>query len=650
MTPTPRLSLTVLAACVLAGCTTPSALDGTTQLRKDATLVAEARATAPAVTSEATRVLETPGAYIPVVARKGVESPWLRSQVVDIQVGNGPVPLSEVLRTLSRQGVTVTSELPLERYAYSGFSLNGIDAESALRAIVSSVGLDFQVDNVRRIVIVKPLSSRTWYLNIGNRRSTYASGTAGGGSGSSIGAAAGALPGSSATGSSGGAGGGSTSTQSTGASTISSADDFWASLRTELDSRMKVMLPEPPKPVQQPAATTLSMPLTLPPMIPPVPGTAGPAQAGAQAANGAAPAAAAPQQSAAGQPPALVPQPGMVASQVAGVPLQVAPKPQTMSSEGLNYVSKKVGDYAVNPETGAVTVQAPHWVLSELDSYFKRVQEMYNTDIVFNGELVMLTTDAQRSEGLDISAFARFASSRYGLAFSNNALGGVTLSFPSGSFVPSVAVGQAALAGPAVGLVSAADGLSLFNAYLTNLGRVTTLQKPVLTTTSGVPADFRRTVTRFFNSVSQQAASGGTGSAAVGTQNTLIAQDFGTILRVNPRIDVSTGLIRAQIELVQTSQTGTQNVSQAVSSGSTVQQINTPLPIVSKIIYSGEALLRDGDLIVMGGQTEDNESVNRDGITELMDNPMVGGVFGVSKRKAERNVFYFALRVAVSKR
>lgn len=606
-------TLTALASGLLGGCMTPGGFDIDSSLRVEAAGRAKQRESAPVmVTKSSPRIVESAEAYIPVTARKVSENSWLRAKQVTLRAGNGAVPLSEVLRVLANQGVTLASELPLERYSYSGYSLTNVDAETALRTILLSVGLDYHVDNARRLVVVKPLSSRTWYLNIGNRRSTYASGTAANTESGSLGANFGK----SST-------GGNATTQSTGTSTILSDDNFWASLKSELDTRLKVMLPDPPK------ADATSVAGGAPAWsLPPIPVPAG--------AGGG------------GLPP-LVTQgnPDNAAARPAQV--HAGALPAKSSAEPLAYNAKTVGTYSVNPETGAVTVQAPQWMMAELDDYFKRVQDMYNTDVVFTGELVMLTTESQRSEGLDISAFAKFANSRYGVAFANNALGGVTLSFPSGGSVPALSAGQG-LAGPLVGLVSAADGLSMFNAYLTNLGRVTTLQKPVLTTTSGVPADFRRTVTRYFNSVSQQAASGGSGSAAVGTQNTLIAQDFGTILRVNPRIDVSTGLIRAQIELVQTSQTGTQNVSQALSTGNSVQQVTTPLPVVSKIIYSGEALLRDGDLIVMGGQTEDTESANRDGVTDLVDNPAVGGLFGVTKQSAARNVFYFAMRVSVNKR
>lgn len=613
------LSLATLA--VLAGCATPSSYETRTELRTQVAQKAQEMQSMPSVVAPVSRVTESEQAYIPVIARKVSEHAWLRAMRVTVQTGKDPVPMAEILRALAKQGVSITSEMPLDRFQYSGFSLVDVDAESALRSVVTSVGLDYQADAQRRLVVIKPMSSRTWYLNIGNRRSSFAAGGNNTATPSTTNAVANAI-------SQSGAGGASqqgASPSSSGKTEVTSSDDFWASLKTELDARLKLMLPEPPKatpaaPVAQPLPQLPALPL--PPVV---------AQAGAgQPATQVAPAPATPQNLAAALPPA-------------------APAP---SSDGiLNYTSRQVGSYAVNPETGAVSVQAPHWVLQDLDSYFKRVSDMYNTDIVFQGELIMLTTDTTKSEGLDISSFAKFANSKYGVVYRNNGLGGVTVSFPNAnSLIPAVTAGPGALAGPLLGIQNMVDGLQIFSAYLTNMGRVSSLQKPVLTTTSGVPADFRRTVTRYFNTVSQQAAGGGSGSAAVGTQNQLIAQDFGTVLRVNPRIDMSTGLIRAQIELVQTTQAGMQSIPQSVTSGNSVQQVTTQLPVVSKIVYSGEALLRDGDLVVMGGQTEDVENNTRDGVTGLMDSPAVGGVFGTTKRETNRNVFYFALRVNVTKR
>ncbi len=620
-----KTTVALAGLAVLAGCATPTSYDKRSELRTQVAQKAQERQASPSVLAPVARVVETERAHIPVMARKVSEHAWLRATRVTVQTGKDPVPMAEILRALAKQGVTITSELPLDRFQYSGFSLVDVDAETALRSIVATVGLDYQVDAQRRLVVIKPMSSKTWYLSIGNRRSSFAAGGNNSATPSMANAVAAAVS-SSGSGSSSSSQNSSASGAASGKTEVTSSDDFWSSLKTELDSRLKLMLPEPPPraaAAAAPAAAPSLPALPLPPVVPP----AGQSTA-AQPAAAAAPA---------------------VEKNLAAAPAPTAAAP---GSDGiLSYTSRQVGTYSVNPETGAVTVQAPHWVLQDLEGYFKRVTDMYNTDIVFQGELIMLTTDSASSEGLDISAFAKYANSNYGVVYRNNGLGGVTVAFPSAdSLVPSVTAGPGALAGPLLGVQNLVDGLQVFNAYLTNLGRVSTLQKPVLTTTRGVPADFRRTITRYFNTVSQQAASGGSGSAAVGTQNQLIAQDFGTVLRVNPRMDMSTGLIRAQIELVQTTQTGTQSVAQSVTSGNSVQQVTTQLPIVSRIVYSGEALLRDGDLVVMGGQTEDAENNTRDGVTGLMDSRAVGGVFGKTTRESSRNVFYFALRVNVTKR
>lgn len=594
-----KLSLVSAAAIALTGC---SSLDSTGQSPGVAASVAkkeELYKAAPRITAGAPKVSESEQIHIPVIARKVSEYSWLRAKKVTINASHDPVPMSEILRSLSKQGLSITSELPLDRFNYSGFSLSDVDAESALRAIVSSVGLDYRVDTERKLVAITPLSSKTWYLNLGNRRSNFTSGgtTNTGLSKGGIGADSGLTSG-------GGSGGGSGANNVTA---VNSTEDFWTSLKTELTSRLQLMLPAP---IAKAAAAPQPPPaLSLPPLAAPAGGLSIP-------------------------------------------PLKATPpvKEETATSEGLlNLVSKQVGTFSMNPETGAIQVQAPHWVLDDLAIYFKRVQEMYNTDIMFQGELILLTSTNKSTEGLDIGSFARFANTNYGLTYRNNGLGGVTLS--SDAFgIPAVSSINPSIGGPILGLVSAIDGLAVFNAYLTNIGTVSTLQRPMLTTTSGVPADFRRIETRYFNSVSQQSSSSNTGSAAVATQNTLIAQDFGTVLRVNPRMDISTGLIRAQIELVQTTQTGIQAIPQSVSNGNSVSQVNSQLPIVSKVIYSGEALLKNGDLIVMGGQVEDSDQLGREGMTGLMDIDGLSGVFGKNTKEKSHKVFYFAMKVSVTKR
>lgn len=602
------LALALLAASTV-GCTT---LTPDANFKDTPELAAKARAreAAPLVVAKEVRVAEERRAYIPLTPRVAATSGFLKSVSVSVSAFNA-VPLSEVLRSLSAQGINIVSDLPLDRYSYTGYALRNVDAETALRAVLATAGLDFTADSARKVVTIRPMSSKTWYLNLGNRRSSYASGSAQG----SAGGVPSGPPGGPGMGGSSGGISASPSTMTSGSSSIASQDDFWLSLKTELETRLRVLVQDT-KPASNGGGASAPVP-TLPPL--PMAG---------QLISGSPPSMAASQ-----------PQPSFGAPQ------------QSLSSSGDSYTSRQVGTFALNPETGAVTIQAPSWILNDMDVYFKRIQEMYNTDITFSGELLVLNTDDVSSEGLDISAFARTARDRYGFAVQNNALGGVTLSAATaGSRLRQVSAAAQAVTGPLLGIVSPLDGLQLFSAYLSNLGRVNIIQKPVLSTTSGVPSDFRRTVTRYYNTVSQETSSGGTGSASVGTVNNLVPIELGTVLRVNPRIDVSTGLIRAQIELVQTSQSGTQNVQQSLTAGSTVQQVTSPMPIITKIIYSGEALLKDGDLAVMGGQTETASSDTKEGVTGLMNAPVVAGAFGKTSLSKQGSVFYFALKVTVNKR
>lgn len=586
------------------------------------------------------RVSEVPGIMIPVVRviapHKGE---WLKQFKVQLDIRNA-TPLSAVVSKLSEQGVNVVSDLPLDAYTYSG-KVNATDGESALRAILGSVGLDYQIDDERRLVFIKPMASRSWFLNIGNRKSTFASdgATASASSGASGGTGSTATSGSSQSSQAGGQGGFSsgsgtmgsgvqsgngsgssasstasaTSTTSNGTGVVS-ADDFWSSLSVELTNRLSVLVPRSMA-SNRPANTALPGPL---------PGTLGLPMASAFA------------------PPTIA---GLSPSLGAGGVASAA------SASNDLYVKSKIGGFSLNPETGAITVQAPHWVLDDLDGYLKRVQEMYNTDISFIGELVLLTSNRSDSEGLDISAFTQWVTKNYtaGIAIANNALGGVTLSMPPGGGAPTIQLGSP-VSGPVMGATYTGvnNAMNIFNAYLSGMGKVSVIQRPLVTTTSGVPGVFSKKFTDYYNTVSQQAAAGGTGSAATATQNVLVPVELGTELRINPRIDIATGLIRAQLTLNQVIQSGTKTIPQTITFGNTATTINTTIPLLTKQNISGEILLRDNDLVIVGGQTENSLTSDENGLPG-QDGPM-GGILGNKKASRGTQTYYFALRVVVSKR
>jgi type II secretory pathway component GspD/PulD (secretin) len=316
---------------------------------------------------------------------------------------------------------------------------------------------------------------------------------------------------------------------------------------------------------------------------------------------------------------------------------------------------KAVGIYSLNPETGAVTVQAPRWMLQELDEYIKRVQNMYNTDMTFSGEFVLLTSDKNDSEGFDWAGFGKF-SERYGFAMQNNAMGGVTLSMPSDAtnLIPSVTAGSQAVSGPLVGVQSKLDGIQLFSSYLSQIGKTSVFQKPVLTTTPGTPAEFRKTVSRYYYTITQNLAmSGLSGAASTATQNQQIEYEVGTTLKVLPRYDIAKGLVRAQMQIDQRIQSGSQTIPQVITYGTSSATIDVTVPNLTKLWYSGEVLLKDGDVIIVGGQTDDNILTDENGLPLLDyegDTAPAGGLFGKKKSNKQRGTYFFAIKVSIKRR
>lgn len=566
------------------------------------------------------RVTEIRGAQTPVAYLANAKgSDWLKKQRVAINVRN-PITLAQVVESLSAQGVNITSELKLNAYSFAG-RVNETDAETALKIILGASGLDFVADDERKVVVIRPMSTRTWYLNIGNRKSQF---TAEAAKGSVLASGNDVDPlgnSGSNTNSRQQFGGNSVdpSTQVAGAGAgVSAQDDFWASLSKEMDSRLSLLVPREmaPKEGGEQAAG-----------VPPLPGGVAPM-------------------------PAVQPVPGMP-----GMQGQQAASTLSGGSPGANapddengYVKRQVGSYSINPDTGAVTVQAPSWILSDLDGYIKRVQEMYNTDLTFAGEVLLVTTNKDDSEGVDLNAFASFASGKLGFVVQNNALGGLTLSTAAGT-LPNLSAPNQPVGGALVGATynNGRNALQVFNAFLSQHGNVSVVQRPLISTTSGVPGIFSKKFTDYYNTISQEAVAGSTGAPVTATRNNLVPVDFGTELRINPRIDVATGLIRAQLTLNQALQSGSKTVQQTITAGNNSVTVPTTIPIVTRQNLSGEILLRDGDLVVVGGQSEDSGQTTANGLPG-QSGPLGAGVFGVKQTQQTRQTYYFALRVSVNKR
>ena len=597
---------------------------------------------APIAFGEPSRVVERKGMRLSAseVAYSKNTGTWLKSKTVSLNASN-PMSLTQVIAKFAANGINISSDLPLDNITYVG-SINSTDADSALKQVLGSSGLDYEVDDARKMVTIKPLPIRTWTLALGNRRSSFSSNGAGGAGGNASSGQASSSSGSqSGTGGqqSGGAsqpsaGGGQSgqgsSPQNTspnvGSSTslagngadggsglgFETSEDYWGTLDRELARRLTVMVPVPRAQAQRAQTSAGLPPLPALPMV------------------------------AAGLPMSLnQPAPLMMGG-------SAGPQDQNGASGVAElYVPKKIGTYSLNPVTGAITVQAPHWLLADLDVYFRRTADMYNTSMSFEGVLILVSNSRSDSEGLDIQQFANFAAGRYGAVLSNNTLGGVTLSFGSGK-IPNVTAGAQQVGGALMGITSPKDGLQIFNAYLQERGDSSIIQRPRLSTTSGVPGEYSNIKKDFYTIVTQAASAGNTGSAQQATSNQLVPLDFGTELRILPRYDIATGLVRASIKMRSVVQDGQKNFLQIISTPTGAQQVNQPIPIPRELKYGGEDLFRDGDLIVVGGQSEETLQSSENGLPTA-DGPL-GGIFGTKKGTKAGGTYYFALKVSVNKR
>lgn len=579
------------------------------------------------------RVVERTGAYLPVkkTSLNKVSSAWLRSKRTEFFNAAHPTPISQFIASIASKGVNVISDLPLDSYTYTG-TVQSTDVETALRVVLNSSGLDYEVDEMRQIVTIKSVPTKTWTLNIGKRRSTFAtgqssiagnssnntSGNSNTGSNSQTSTSNGSNTATSGTGSNTqtGQGGSNNSTNNnSGTNTNSnngqmgttSDDDFWSEFKLELDKRMKVPMQRKRSAARQDAGV---FPTQIPGMQFPGGQQNGPLSPAAQ---------------------------GQTASANDG----------EQSSTADLYEMTKIGDYSLNPVTGAIRVQAPRWLLAELDDYIRQTQEMYDAEIMYEGQLVFVNQTDDNSESVDIQSFATWASGRYGAVLSNSSLGGVSVNFAQGN-IPSVSASGQAVAGPLLGIISAKDGLSAFNNYMKGQRNFTSKARVKVMTSSGVPGQMSTFEPIPYQEVTQNAAVGNVGAAQQATNYVIKYMNFGTTLRVNPRYDLGTGKIRALVEVTSNIYAGDKEFNQAFSIGTAQVNIIQKQPLGKEMVISSETQMRDGDLIVLGGQEVSSMQTNENGLPST--GAPWGGLLGTKQSNVTRGTYYFLLQVKVSKR
>jgi hypothetical protein len=168
-----KLTAFALAAVSLTGCAEVAKVR--TSIENEMPIARQGFDT-PAAPAAKSRVQESDEAFIPVSKSQFTrqKSSWLMAKRMEFTAPT-PQRISNFVAALAEKGINVIYDMPLDSYTYTG-TLSNTDAENAMRIVLGSAGLDYEVDDVRQIVTIKPLPVKTWTLTIGNRRTNFSSG------------------------------------------------------------------------------------------------------------------------------------------------------------------------------------------------------------------------------------------------------------------------------------------------------------------------------------------------------------------------------------------------------------------------------------------------------------------------------------------
>jgi type II secretory pathway component GspD/PulD (secretin) len=479
----------------------------------------------------------------------------LKQKKVRYTKGAESVPLNAILESLNEQGVNIVSQISLDRYRYSGFSINDTDALTALEILTGTLGLDFNVEKMKNgdaLVYITSLAAESKRLNIGPRDVK-----------SSISTTSAAANQQQSQTSQNEYQLSTTSIGGQAKADISSTfnDDFWTNLKLELEERL----------------------------VRPIP------RADAQGVVDAG---------------------GMNSSM---------------------YDMVKLGSVVVNKSTGTVTVMAPRSIRRELMDYIEVIDAELNNSIILRGQIIVVNNTNEESQGIDWGGLRNTGEGV--LAIGNDVLGNVSISAP-GEFAD--VVGTSVVAPSLIGYQRADKVIRAFNGFLERDSRSSTLQMPVAQTASGTPVSITDVQNEFQIIVSTDQSTSEGGTTNTGAKNNILTFQYGTNLTMTPRVDAARGIIRTDVNLQLKIKQGTAVYSQLIAAGNSAELSPLELPIIKDLSIQGQAILKPGEVIVMGGQTVEVAEDNKGGITGLKDGAF-SALFGSKKGKKQTVTYYFLL-------
>ncbi|MBY8168152.1 hypothetical protein KW507_15870 [Vibrio fluvialis] len=284
---------------------------------------------------------------------------WLKSKKVSIRMSDesGLIPVKEILKQLTAEGINISTTLPMDNYFYQGYPIaKGTDAYTALQILTEAVGLDFNiVDNgISRFVQIQEMGTSEFTLFVhdvkialevvsGKKEDSGQDGDSSQGDSS-------------------------LSANAKVDNKVVYVNEFWDSLKAELESKLTIMVPEQP---QNRLGNEL-MPMSL-----------GGDDYGLSRTRRA--------------------------------------------SEFSGYKEVKVGKVSTNPVTGNISITAPKNIRERMLRYLKSVDDYINTGIQISAKVISVNRNSRETAGIDATALINLGNS-YNVVLGNDTLGNLTIS------------------------------------------------------------------------------------------------------------------------------------------------------------------------------------------------------------------------------
>lgn len=608
------LSASILAAS-LGGCAASN--DADKQSAVDAEIdqyrqMLKEERTKPEATNAQPKMENIDGFYADTKPRKREPGQWLRDIPFDLNMDNSgdAIPLREVLRIFGSKGINIATKMPMDDYYYSGPSIKGTNAYNAMRLLLSSMGVDYRINDDNKSIEVTTMPRKTYSISLNNREASYSSdgsgdlsdGDSSSGGSSSGGSSGGGRGGSGYQSGNSGSSGSSSDSSDSGGMGISANNNFWGSLEEELEARCTMLVPKYGDPVKSSKVESSNK----------------------KAGNL-----------------------GWDDEELwdnKDERLVDALQGDTGSAQNNGEKSlqeQQICAYSLNASTGTVTVQGPRWMQDNMASYFDDLNATLNTSITLEAKILLYRDSDDSSEGVDLSAFAGSLADT-GVAIRNNVLGGVTLGADGNqaNVSASDSIANTFLGGRL-------GGAQAFIGWLEEQGSVSIENEPVITTVSGVPTTFKRTSPVVYFRYNQESTTVDSGAVAVSIESEEVERRVGSTININPTYDRKRNMVRAQLGVNQRYLTGYENDVSFLATGDSLKEVPVRVPLIEEIVLNGEILLNDGETVIVGGQQFQTTTSNESGVENLRDNTLLGGLFGSSTESAEEVTYYMVLTVSV---